>query len=150
MDFITLKRDGCYGTCPSYSVTVYSDGSVEFIGEQFVRVVGKQTYKISKDSAVYLFRKAEQIGFYSFKSEYREAKEIRKNEQGTFDTLTVMVTDLPTYTVTIRNGNLAKSVVDYFRSYSGNQELKKYEAPEILREFEKEIDRVTGTINLVK
>jgi len=49
-DFVSLSRDGCYGECPIYTVTVYSDGNVCYFGKQFVKVVGERRYTISKDS----------------------------------------------------------------------------------------------------
>lgn len=37
----TLERTACFGTCPVYRVTVYSDGRVEWEGREFVKVRGK-------------------------------------------------------------------------------------------------------------
>ena len=43
----TLERTGCYGECPVYRLTVNSDGTVVYVGTRWVKVVGRQEYKIS-------------------------------------------------------------------------------------------------------
>jgi hypothetical protein len=43
---ITLERTVCYGTCPSYKVTLTGDGTVVYEGQNFVRVQGRQEKKI--------------------------------------------------------------------------------------------------------
>ncbi len=39
---IRLSRSACFGKCPVYSVTVHADGRVEYNGERWVVVKGKQ------------------------------------------------------------------------------------------------------------
>ncbi|HET7542549.1 MAG TPA: DUF6438 domain-containing protein [Polyangiaceae bacterium] len=43
----TLERTGCYGECPVYRLTVNSDGSVVYVGTRWVKVLGRQVYKLS-------------------------------------------------------------------------------------------------------
>lgn len=43
----TLERTGCYGECPVYRLTVNNDGSVVYVGTRWVKVLGRQVYKIS-------------------------------------------------------------------------------------------------------
>jgi hypothetical protein len=43
----TLERTGCYGECPVYRVTVSTDGSVVYVGTRWVKVLGRQEYKLS-------------------------------------------------------------------------------------------------------
>lgn len=43
----TLERTGCYGECPVYRLTVNSDGTVVYIGTRYVKVPGRQEYKLS-------------------------------------------------------------------------------------------------------
>lgn len=151
-DFISLKRSGCYGPCPIYSITIYSDGTVNYSGEKYVEVRGTYSYKIPADSAEYLFRKADKISFFSLKDEYREGKFLEKNKDGSYDTLRFLISDLPTQIVTIKRSDKKKSVVDYFKispSHKHYNELKKYEAPQALKDFEKEIDRVAAVKKFV-
>jgi hypothetical protein len=44
----TLERTGCYGECPVYRLTVNSDGSVVYVGTRWVKVLGRQVYKITE------------------------------------------------------------------------------------------------------
>src|SRR3982750_4230876 len=44
----TLERTGCYGECPVYRLTVNSDGSVVYGGTRWVKVLGRQVYKLSE------------------------------------------------------------------------------------------------------
>jgi hypothetical protein len=147
-DFIKLERKGGYGPPFGYSVTVYSDGTVEYVGNPLIRVAGKRSYKISKDSVAYLIHRADEIGIFSLKPKYIFGIKLQKNKSGSIDTLTISVQDLPMNTVTVRIGNRNKSVVDYFRSYEPDKELKSFEAPEKLREYENEIDRIAQINNL--
>ncbi len=43
----SLERTVCYGTCPAYEVRVFTDGRVEWVGRQFVKVVGPATRKLT-------------------------------------------------------------------------------------------------------
>jgi hypothetical protein len=45
---IKLRRMGCFGACPSYTVTISTDGLV-FDGEGFVVAAGKHTDKVDAD-----------------------------------------------------------------------------------------------------
>ncbi len=44
----TLERTGCYGECPVYRLTVNSDGSVVYVGTRWVKVLGRQVYRLSE------------------------------------------------------------------------------------------------------
>lgn len=44
----TLERTGCYGECPVYRLTVSSDGSVVYVGTRWVKVPGRQVYKLTE------------------------------------------------------------------------------------------------------
>lgn len=53
-DFITLHRDGCWGPCPQYSVTVYGDGRVIANGAKFVAHGGALSWQIDPTLAARL------------------------------------------------------------------------------------------------
>jgi Domain of unknown function (DUF6438) len=44
---VKLERTSCFGECPVYSVTIDGRGNVTYDGEQFVRVKGRATGRIS-------------------------------------------------------------------------------------------------------
>jgi hypothetical protein len=37
-----MERQGCYGECPIYRVTLYRDGTVQYDGEEYVKVKGRR------------------------------------------------------------------------------------------------------------
>jgi hypothetical protein len=43
----TLDRGACNGTCPTYTLYIYDDGVVEYIGSEFVMVRGSATTRLS-------------------------------------------------------------------------------------------------------
>ena len=61
---ITLKRTGCFGTCPSYTITVSTDGSV-FDGRGFVVASGKHTDRVDAAEVRNLAKSFAAADFYS-------------------------------------------------------------------------------------
>jgi len=59
----TLERTGCYGECPVYRLTVHSDGSVVYVGTRWVKVLGRQVYKISDAQLAELHAAFERANF---------------------------------------------------------------------------------------
>jgi hypothetical protein len=45
---ITLERTRCFGACPVYKLTIFSDGRVSYEGIKYVRKIGKATGHISR------------------------------------------------------------------------------------------------------
>ncbi|MFN8449836.1 MAG: DUF6438 domain-containing protein [Anaerolineae bacterium] len=47
---LTLERTACFGACPVYTVTIYTDtdGTVVYNGEHFVDVEGEQTRRLTR------------------------------------------------------------------------------------------------------
>ena len=48
--WLTLERTGCLGICPIFTVRVFRDGRVEFLGTKFVVAVGPQRGKVLQPS----------------------------------------------------------------------------------------------------
>ena len=61
---ITLARSGCFGSCPSYSVTVSTEGIV-FDGGGFVVAAGKHKDSVNPDEVRNLAKRFVAAGFYS-------------------------------------------------------------------------------------
>jgi TonB family protein len=64
-DSVTLSRSGCYGTCPSYEVTLYGNGRVRWKGDGFVEAVGERNYQIEPtiaEKVLHRFRSPEVLG----------------------------------------------------------------------------------------
>jgi hypothetical protein len=60
-DRLSLDLDGCYGTCPRYTVTVHGSGLVEYEGKEHVRLEGKREATLPRDDVQRLFDAAERL-----------------------------------------------------------------------------------------
>jgi ankyrin repeat protein len=116
---ITLSRSGCYGTCPSYEVTISTEGIV-FEGGGFVVASGRHTDIADPRAVRELAKKFVSADFYSMDDEYQAG-----------------VTDNPTYVLSISIDDHAKKVLDYVGSWVG--------MPEVISDFEDEVDSFART-----
>jgi hypothetical protein len=117
---ITLTRTVCFGYCPAYSVTINGAGEVRYEGRAFVNVVGEARGRVSPDEVARLVARFDEIGFERLQDRY-----------------VAQVTDLPTYTISLRRGDHVKTVVDYAGMAVG--------MPQAVRALQDEIDRVANT-----
>ena len=117
---ITLERTGCFGTCPTYILSIYGDGRVVYNGKYFVKTKGIQNFQISQDKVRELVNEFYRIGYFSLQDKYDAP-----------------VTDLPTTTTSITIDGKTKKVVNY------------YGAPKNLGELENKIDEITNTKILI-
>lgn len=122
---ITLRRTACFGTCPVYSLEIFEDGLVRYLGTEFVEVKGEHKSVIPQDAVESLVGSFLRADYFSLQDKY----ETYKDPKGQVWKLS----DLPTAYTTLRVGNRKKSVEDYAF------------APEILRELELEVDRVANS-----
>lgn len=111
----SLERGPCYGTCPTYKVEAFDDGSLVFSGGRFVSQPGVFKASLSAAQLTEVKQLFEKYGFGNF-----------KNYQNT------QTSDLPW--VTVSNGT--KTV----RHYTGDES-----APANLAALEGELDRVLNT-----
>ena len=116
---ITLKRSGCFGSCPSYAVAVSTDGIV-FDGRGFVVAAGSHTDTVDASEVRHLAEKFVAADFYSMDATYRAG-----------------VTDNPTYLLSITIDGHAKEVEDYVGSWEG--------MPAVVTELEDEVDAFART-----
>ena len=115
---VSLIRTSCFGTCPSYWVTVRGDGQVRYCGVGDVLTLGRQSDTIPVKDAIALIRRFETSDFLSLDDAY-EAD----------------VTDMPTYILVLRAGDVEKYVHDYAGVHAG--------MPPVVRQLQKEVDRVS-------
>lgn len=121
-----LRRSGCYGTCPSYSLDITGNGEVTYTGVGFVDVEGTYRFHIEPAVAAALVASARNSDLWSMRSEY-----------------TAPITDNPTYTITLTMGGQRHRIIDYVGTYVG--------MPPAVTEFENQLDtaaNVSGWINL--
>lgn len=114
---ISLRRTGCYGTCPSYRVTVRGDGTATYEGDAFVDVEGEHHYTVPVEEVAALVERIREDDLWSMRSNYQAA-----------------ITDHPSYALVIRMGDRTKPIRDYVGKMAG--------MPEVISEFEDEVDRV--------
>jgi hypothetical protein len=122
---ITLRRTSCYGPCPVYSVEIFEDGFIRYVGTQFVQYTGEQRAVVSRDVVEKLVASFARADYFALKDSYDDCR----GRDGTV----WAVTDLPTTYTSLLIGTRKKSVRDYVC------------APKKLKELELEIDRVANT-----
>src|SRR6266545_3806614 len=83
-DLITLERTACFGTCPIYTVSIASDGTVSFQGRQYTKAKAA-TGKISRKAFRRLVREFEKINYFSLPDEFAPGTKVCPQ----------MITDLP-------------------------------------------------------
>jgi len=116
---ITLKRTGCFGSCPSYTVTVGTEGIV-FVGEGFVAASGKHTARVDADDVRKLAKRFVAADFYSMDGKYEAS-----------------VTDMPGFVLSVEIDGRKKEVVDYVGEWVG--------MPAVISELENEVDAFAQT-----
>lgn len=114
---ISLERTGCFGSCPSYVLTILADGGVTFEGRQDVKSKGVFRKKLAPAKLAPIFQKIEEIHFWELEDSYRT----KKNPDGSIS----MITDLPTRYVTVQSSTKSKRVEDYYGAPPGIHELER-------------------------
>lgn len=123
MPVATLERTGCYGECPVYRLTVNSDGTVVYVGMRWVKVLGRQVFKISETQLTELQQAFERANFAQLRDYDR-----------------VESTDDDWAHLSLRRGSSVKRV----RHYHGDNS-----APATLGALEDEFDRIVDSARLV-
>src|SRR6266404_2997828 len=132
-DLITLERTVCFGSCPSYRVTLSQDGTVTFEGRRFVKTTGTVTEQVSPDKFQQLVDEFEGIKYFSLQDRYTQRA----------DGCTTFMTDMPSANTSLSLNGRVKTVAHYFGC----------RGPEIipaLTALERKIDEVAGTEKWIK
>lgn len=101
---IQLQRTICYGSCPAYTITIYSDGEITWQGESFVAYKGERNIRVDPkvfESALALLEKA---AFRSFATRYQ------RDER---DGCERLVTDSPNAVITVKTSTYEHRVWHY-------------------------------------
>jgi len=121
---IELSRTGCFGTCPSYMVTIRGDGLVTYRGDGFVSIRGYRTAHIDGAAVSALLDRFRRANFFGLENEYRTGW-----------------TDLPEFGLTVRVGDVSKVVSDYGGEWVG--------MPAVVTELEEAVDQASDSARWV-
>ena len=117
---ISLVRTGCYSACPDYTVTIASDGTVSWHGEDSVKTKGNATGRIAPEKVQTLFEAFREAEFFWL-----------------FDKYMAETVHHPMQVTTISFDGHTKTVTDFEGDLVG--------MPEVVRELECSIDEVANT-----
>jgi len=121
---ITLRRSGCFGTCPDYAVTLTPKG-ILFNGSTFVVAAGKHTASVDPGQVRKLAARFIAADFYSMAPNYVAG-----------------VTDNPGYSLAITIDGQKKEVEDYVGQWVG--------MPAVITELEEAVDELAQTNRWIK
>jgi len=93
---IKMEKTSCRGVCPVYSLSVFSDGKLEYSGQENVDMVGEYTSQLKNGELQSLIKAFEDANYFEFEDKY-----------------TGMVRDLPTTYLMYRKGDREKRIKDY-------------------------------------
>ncbi len=98
----SLKKTGCFGQCPVFSATIWSDGRAEYLGEKWARRDGRFTATAKKAWLKNLLETAESVGYFGLAARYPISG--------------ADIPDLPVTTVFIESKGHFRQVEDHFDS----------------------------------
>ncbi|PJJ48054.1 DUF6438 domain-containing protein [Hymenobacter chitinivorans] len=85
---IVFKRTPCFGTCPHYEATIFSDGHVTYIGYRYVPLTGPHELKLPVATVNTILDEARRLNFATYEERYSQGS-----------------TDLPATILSIRQPN---------------------------------------------
>ena len=122
---ITLERTACFGTCPVYSLTISGDGTVVYVGEDFVQTKGVKETTINENAINQLVSEFEKADYFSLNDSYTAFG----------------MSDMPTVNTSILIDGKTKAI----RHYLGDRT-----APEKLTELENKIDEIINSAQWIE
>ncbi len=105
--FLIYQRTPCFGMCPYFNLTIYESGYCVYEGKNFVDMVGFYHTRVDMSVLQNIKSTAERIQYFSLADNYDNPH----------------VTDLPTTTTGIKNGDTMKTVAARYKSPKELQEL---------------------------
>src|SRR4030095_2830429 len=121
---ISLERTACYGNCPSYVVTLRGDGTVEYVGRNYVKVEGPQHSTIKTDFLKSLMDEIARAGFTTITDTYSQEK-----------CRCVLCTDMPSAITRLTTDGVTHTVNHYYGCRC---------APRSLFDLERAIDKAAN------
>src|SRR5437879_952469 len=75
LEQVSLARTTCYGTCPAYTVTIFSDGRVDYEGKRFVKTKGKRTKRLDANAIRKLTDEIERVNYFGLRDGYASTED---------------------------------------------------------------------------
>ena len=119
---ITLQRTVCYGPCPDYNLTIFSDGTVVYKGISSVKTKGLAKGRISLKKLQDLIREFDKIHYLNLEDDYTPGKVCPE-----------YMTDMPSAITSLTRNGKTKTITHY-HGCRGSHTL------ELLTELENKID----------
>ena len=110
-EFLVMSRSGCYGECPIYSITVYNNGKIEFIGTKFTDKIGSFQGELND-------QQLSQLVYQVIASDFMQMQPVFPSEE------IHRVADFPTTTITVNYKDQLRTVKNHNSIDSDNQEEK--------------------------
>lgn len=98
---ISLSESECLGSCPAYTMELYSDGRYVWNGRVHVSVVGIQRGRLNVEAYRQASRLISLARIDRFRDEYVNSA------------CETVVSDFPTVVITVRDGSKVKSITHY-------------------------------------
>lgn len=67
---LVYERTPCYGTCPSYTATIFRSGKVSYHGDRFVPLTGDHTLSLDPATVQAMLDEARRLEFTSLSHQY--------------------------------------------------------------------------------
>ena len=122
---ITLERTVCFGTCPAYKLTIFSDGVVQYEGKRYVKKVGLAYGRISRAKLNALVLEFQNIYYFNLPEAFTPGS--KQCPQG--------ATDMPTAITSLTWQGKSKTITHYHGCFEGS-------TVKLLTELENKIDKV--------
>jgi len=122
-DVFSYSTTTCLGTCPGYSVAVFSDGVIVFNGEAFTNLEG--IYRLPENKGLFqrILHLLDESDFNGFRDRYGWTAE------GEEEVCAEIVTDHPNTILSIQYANTKKTIYHYHGclGFEGEEELLSLE-----------------------
>jgi hypothetical protein len=138
---VTLERTSCRGRCPSYTVRIHGDGTVDYQGGADVKTTGAAQGHLSTAEVKALVDAINNAGYFGLQDSYE------KGEGG----CPTYWTDLPSAITSVRAGGRTKSITHNLGCRE--QDVGASFGPVFparLEQFENRIDEIAGTTRWVR
>ena len=70
MPVIQMVKNPCFGRCPIYSLTIYNDGKVVYVGQRFTQKMGTYTKQISTEEVAAYLKLFDLMDFWNMDEVY--------------------------------------------------------------------------------